>query len=372
MSKRGKGNSIKPAGQKKLTNIAVVRYTKNYKRFEVACFKNKVLSWRSGAEKDIDEVLQSHTVYSSVSKGIIANSSYLSWDFGTEDISAICMEILLKGELQVGGMERDIQLSTQFRNIATIVMEKTINSDTKRPYSVGMIERLMREIHFSVDPHDKPKKQAIQVIRELQKHYPIKRAPMRLKLVVPEEGLPFLMEKLNAWNAEIVSQDGYGNQLVALVCEIAPSFFRDCDTLVRNYHGRVEILEVSVHFEKDANVDNYDGNEDVVEPCHHTAELDVKLSEKLQKQSISAVGDGAAEKRPNAEVEVVKQNKCNTCNAFILGDIKQYREHFKSEWHKCNVRRKTRQLPPLTAEECALEETNMGEDANTNLKEYLF
>ncbi|RZC68782.1 hypothetical protein C5167_031909 [Papaver somniferum] len=333
MSKRGKGNSINPAGQKKLTNIAIVRYTKRYRRFEVACFKNKVLSWRSGAEKDINE----------------------------------------KGELQVGGMERDTQLSTQFRNIATIVMEKTINLDTKRPYSVGMIERLMREIHFSVDPHDKPKKQAIQVIRELQKHYPIKRTPMRLKLVVPKEGFPFLMEKLDAWNAEIVSQDEYGNQLVALVCEIAPSFFRDCDSLVRNYHGRVEILEVSVHFEKDANVDNYDGNEDVVEPCHHTAELDVtKLSERLRKQSISTVNDGAAEKKPNTEVVEVKQNKCNTCNAFILGDIKQYREHFKSEWHKSNVRRKTRQLPPLTAEECALEETNMGEDANTNLKEYLF
>ncbi|RZC62290.1 hypothetical protein C5167_024071 [Papaver somniferum] len=268
------------------------------------------------------------------------------------------MEILLKGELQVGGMERDTQLSTQFRNIATIVMGKTINSETKRPYSVGMIERLMREIHFSVDPHDKPKKQAIQVIRELQKHYPIKRTPMRLKLVVPEESLPFLMEKLNAWNAEIVSQDEYGNQLVALVCEIAPSLFRDCDALVRNYHGRVEILAVSVHFEKDANVDYYDGNEDVVEPCHHTAELDViKLSERLQKQSISTVNDGAAEKKLNAEVVEVKLNKCNTCHVFILGDIKQYREHFKSEWHKCNVRRKTRQLPPLTAEECALEDT---------------
>ncbi|KAI3925917.1 hypothetical protein MKW98_028053 [Papaver atlanticum] len=355
MSKRGKGNSIKPAGQKKLTNIAVVRYTKSYRRFEVACFKNKVLSWRSGAEKHIDEVLQSHTVYSSVSKGVIARSDDMLWCFGTADITANCMEILQKGELQVGGMERDTQ--------------------AKRPYSVGMIERLMREIHFSVDPHDKPKKQAIQVIRELQKHYPIKRTPMRLKLVVPEEGLPFLMEKLNSWSAEIVSQDGYGNQLVALVCEIAPSFFRDCDALVRNYHGRVEIVEVSVHFEKDANVDNYDGNEDVVEPSHHTAELDViKLSERLQKQSIFAVGDGATEKRPNAEVEVVevKQNKCNTCNAFILGDIKQYREHFKSEWHKCNVRRKTRKLPPLSADECALEETNMGDDANTDLKEYLF
>ena len=35
----------------------------------LACYKNKVLSWREGVEKDIDEVLQSHTVFLNVSKG---------------------------------------------------------------------------------------------------------------------------------------------------------------------------------------------------------------------------------------------------------------------------------------------------------------
>ena len=31
------------AGQKRLTNIAVVRYKKKGKRFEIACYKNKVV-----------------------------------------------------------------------------------------------------------------------------------------------------------------------------------------------------------------------------------------------------------------------------------------------------------------------------------------
>lgn len=35
-------------GQKRLTNIAVVRYKKHGKRFEIACYKNKVLNWRNG------------------------------------------------------------------------------------------------------------------------------------------------------------------------------------------------------------------------------------------------------------------------------------------------------------------------------------
>ncbi|THF95658.1 hypothetical protein TEA_015268 [Camellia sinensis var. sinensis] len=37
-----------PVGQKRLTNVAVVRLKKHGVRFEIACYKNKVLSWRSG------------------------------------------------------------------------------------------------------------------------------------------------------------------------------------------------------------------------------------------------------------------------------------------------------------------------------------
>ena len=39
---------VQPVGQKRLTNVAVVRLKKHGCRFEIACYKNKVLSWRSG------------------------------------------------------------------------------------------------------------------------------------------------------------------------------------------------------------------------------------------------------------------------------------------------------------------------------------
>ena len=39
---------VQPVGQKRLTNVAVVRLKKHGTRFEIACYKNKVLSWRSG------------------------------------------------------------------------------------------------------------------------------------------------------------------------------------------------------------------------------------------------------------------------------------------------------------------------------------
>lgn len=71
-------------------------------------------------------------------------------------------QILEKGELQVAGKERESQLSTQFKDVATIVMQKTINPETQRPYTISMIERLMHEIHFAVDANSSSKKQVMQ------------------------------------------------------------------------------------------------------------------------------------------------------------------------------------------------------------------
>ncbi|KAI3736696.1 hypothetical protein L2E82_26667 [Cichorium intybus] len=352
---------VQPVGQKRLTNVAVVRLKKHGNRFEIACYKNKVLSWRSGVEKDLDEVLQSHTVYSNVVKGVLAKSKDLKTAFGMDDQTKICLEILEKGELQVAGKERESQLSNQFRDIATIVMQKTINPETQRPYTISMIERLMHEIHFAVDPHSNSKKQALDVIKELQKHFPIKRSPMRLRLTLPQEKFNSLEEKLTEWKIIIVSKDESGSQL-SIVCEMDPGLFRDCDTLVRNLQGRSEILAISVHGEGDIHADHYDGHDDVSssEPKKLTEPV-AQLTENMQKQTL-------APKTENTESQV-KQSKCSTCDA-VVGDAKQYREHFKSDWHKHNLKRKTRQLPPLSAEECSADVEIS--DSKGDLNEYSF
>lgn len=46
---RKKMSIFTPTNQIRLTNVAVVRMKKGGKRFEIACYKNKVMSWRSGA-----------------------------------------------------------------------------------------------------------------------------------------------------------------------------------------------------------------------------------------------------------------------------------------------------------------------------------
>lgn len=68
-------------------------------------------------------------------------------------------KILAKGELQVSDKERQAQLETMFRDIATIVAEKCVNPETKRPYTVSLIERAMKDVHYSVKASKSTKQQ---------------------------------------------------------------------------------------------------------------------------------------------------------------------------------------------------------------------
>ncbi|XP_003385195.1 PREDICTED: ribosome maturation protein SBDS-like [Amphimedon queenslandica] len=234
-----------PTNQIRLTNVAIVRIKKGGKRFEIACYKNKVVSWRNKVEKDIDEVLQTHTVFNNVSKGQVAKRDDLASAFGTEDQTEICKTILSKGELQISERERQSQLESLFRDISTIVADKCVNPDTKRPYTVGMIERAMKDVHYAVKPTRSAKQQSLDVIRLLKDHMPLERARMRLKLVLPVKEARKVREKIVGLLAS-VEQEDWRPQL-EIVCLIDPGRFREIDEIVRGDtkgSGIVEVLNL--------------------------------------------------------------------------------------------------------------------------------
>ncbi|KAI1640189.1 SBDS protein C-terminal domain-containing protein [Biscogniauxia mediterranea] len=133
-----------PSNQIKLTNVSLVRLKKGKKRFEIACYKNKVLEWRSGIETDLDEVLQIPNVFLNVSKGQTAPSAELAKAFGKDrPLDDIILEILNRGELQVGERERAAQMDRVHNEVVAIVASKLVDPRTKRVYTSGMIEKAL-------------------------------------------------------------------------------------------------------------------------------------------------------------------------------------------------------------------------------------
>ncbi|KAF5377246.1 hypothetical protein D9615_006406 [Tricholomella constricta] len=235
-----------PSNQIKLTNVSVVRLRKGGKRFEVACYKNKVQEWRTGVETNLDDVLQISNVFVNVSKGEVAKSGDLQKAFGTTDVPNVVKEILKKGEVQVGEKERDHDLTALRKEIATLVAEKCVDPETQRPYPVGMIEKAMAEAGFSVKQNKTAKSQVSECIKALQSdsNLPIQRARMRVRVSMPTADSKRLREKITE-GAEKIEDDETGQEEWEVIMLIDPGQFRVINEILQKEckgRGRIETM----------------------------------------------------------------------------------------------------------------------------------
>jgi len=235
-----------PSNQIKLTNVSIVRLKKGGKRFEIACYKNKVQEWRNGVETNIDDVLQIANVFTNVSKGEVAKSQDLQKAFSTTDRDTIVKEILKKGEVQVGDKEREHDLTSIRREIATLVAEKCVDPSTQRPYPVGIIEKAMSEAGFSVRPGKNAKSQVSECIKLLQTEskLPIQRARMRVRAALPAADADRLRARILE-SAESVEREETGSDGWEAIMLIDPGQFRVLNELLQKEcknRGRLETL----------------------------------------------------------------------------------------------------------------------------------
>lgn len=192
-------------------------------------------------EKDLGEVLQTETVFMNVSKGQVAKKEDLIKAFGKDDHVEICKEILAKGELQVSEKERHANLESTFKEIATMVADKCVNPETNRAYPVTIIEKAMKDAHYSIKPSKNVKSQALDVIKLLKENMPIEKAQMRVKINVTNckdkklrfDELPKLLKVKESEN-----WSGANGQITAL---IDPGNFKVIEALHSTSRGEVTI-----------------------------------------------------------------------------------------------------------------------------------
>ncbi|KAI0024950.1 SBDS protein C-terminal domain-containing protein [Xylariomycetidae sp. FL0641] len=302
-----------PSNQIRLTNVSLVRLKKGKKRFEIACYKNKVLEWRSGIETDLDEVLQIPNVFLNVSKGQTAPSAELAKAFGKDrPVDDIILEILNKGELQVGERERAAQMDRVHNEVVSIVASKLVDPRTKRVYTTGMIEKALDKLSSQAhqpggssndksaagsgtatpatadDETAKPrakehnwtgvvttksaKSQALEAMKALIAHQPIPvaRARMRLRITCSTNVLKqavkapatkdndgekpaagTVKDKILGFIEQVEAQDVMGSEW-EVVGFVEPGAFKGLSDFVGNEtkgQGRVEVLDMAVTHE---------------------------------------------------------------------------------------------------------------------------
>ncbi|KAF5572432.1 SDO1-like protein [Fusarium pseudoanthophilum] len=300
-----------PSNQIKLTNVSLVRLKKGKKRFELACYKNKVLEWRSGIETDLDNVLQIPNVFLNVSKGQTAPREDLDKAFGKgKSTDDIILEILKKGEMQVGEKERAAQTERVHNEVVSIVASKLVDPRTKRVYTSGMIEKaldmLSSQAHTAtpdksaagsatgtpatgeageakprvqhnwtgVSTTKSAKSQALEAMKALIAHQPIPvaRARMRLRIACTtnvlkqavkgakggnkeedgeQKAVGTVKDKILSYVEQVESQDVVGSEW-EVVGFVEPGAFKPLSDFIGNEtkgQGRVEVLDMAVTHE---------------------------------------------------------------------------------------------------------------------------
>jgi len=328
--------------QERHTNIAVVRFKKEGKKFEVAAYRNKVLSWRQGIETNIDEVLQVVTVFDNVSRGIHAKTADLLKVFGSSDMLECCKIILAKGEVQVGEKEREAEYSSKFRDIATLVASRCVNSQTGLPFTVATIETAMRDtIHFGVNPAKPTKQQANEVIERLKEHMPIARARIHVKLsgkqIDKDEAL-----KVAGEGSELHNHTNVAEGVIEILAN--PSRFRDLEQYVKKCEGTIAVLQFSeISQSTDVELDDL---------------MSLHVSEPVDRKKDMIDGAPAApQAKESASSSAGPALRCTSCDISFDNDRTAQRAHYKTEFHTFNVKLKATGLPTVTA----LEFQNMSE-----------
>ena len=248
-----------PINRVKLTNVAVVRCNKAGKRFEIACYRNKVMDYRSGLEKDLSEVLQTERIFTNVSKGQFAKTADLKKAFGTTDEEAIAKVILEEGDsVQVSDLERNQQLQNTLSQVASWVASNCVHPEHGRPYTVSQITHALGK-GFAVQTHKPVKSQCLAAVKFLKNVIPIERAKMELSIkydAAQHETVSQAVDRLDKRTIPEKSKPpANGNESCALVVQVDPSLYRELDELSKSVQGQLEILQQVVSVEGDVDLD---------------------------------------------------------------------------------------------------------------------
>jgi ribosome maturation protein SDO1 len=370
-----------PVGQVRITNVAIVRMKRNGKKFEIAAYKNKVVNWRSRVETDVNEVLQAQTVFHNVSRGVVASKESLLEAFGNAEHLACAIIILDKGELEVSEKERSLHFETLFKDIAATLSEKCINPSSRRPYPVSIIGKALHDAHFAVVPTKTAKAQLVKALQALKERgeITIERARMKVRLTVPmsETGdVDRLKGRLTSFFQSMstdIEMDSAKTVDEAVVIEVVadPGFFRRIEEESKGIFpgSAVEVVSLSVVGEGKSSslfssTHEEEGDDEEKEVTYIPKELieggnsatgagsssllpplsSIPTSMLSEATAASSRGTGMLVRRVTQPG--MRGISCNACSIdFIsMDDLKL---HHKLDWHRFNLKRKVKQLPPM-------------------------
>jgi ribosome maturation protein SDO1 len=170
-----------------LDEAVVARLKKGEEHFEVLVDPDAAADLIDGKDVDILQNLAIDAVFKDSKKGTHASEDALIKHFGTNNLTDISKQIILKGVIQLTTEQRHKMQKNKKARIIEAISRNAMDPKTKSPHPRQRIELAMDQAGVHIDPFKPVSEQVKTIIDLLRPIIPISMENVRISVKIPAE-----------------------------------------------------------------------------------------------------------------------------------------------------------------------------------------
>ena len=170
-----------------LDDAVIARLKKGEEHFEVLVDPYAAADLIDGKDINVMQNLAIDAIFKDSKKGTHASEDSLIKHFGTNNITEISKQIILKGVIQLTTEQRHKMQKNKKARIVDVIAKNAMDPKTKSPHPRQRIELAMEQAGVHIDPF-KPVSEQVKIIIDLLRPIiPISMENIRISVKIPAE-----------------------------------------------------------------------------------------------------------------------------------------------------------------------------------------
>jgi len=199
-------------------NTILARLEKGGEKFELIVDSKLAYDYKTGARKDLANVLIAEEVFKDAHKGERHTSTALNKAFGTTDVYKIAEVIFREGEVQLTTDQRRKLFEEKKLKVISLIARNAVDPRTKTPHPPQRIEAAMEQAKVHVDAFKAAEKQVPGIVDKIREIIPISMENARIAIKISAEHAPRAYGVLREYG---LSREEWGNDgSLTCVCEL--------------------------------------------------------------------------------------------------------------------------------------------------------
>ncbi|MFH1056678.1 MAG: ribosome assembly factor SBDS [Candidatus Micrarchaeota archaeon] len=170
-----------------IENTIVARIEKGGEKFEILVDPKLAYDYKTGARKDLSNVLMADEVFKDANKGERQTDLTLKKAFGTEDVQEIAKIIFRDGELQLTTDQRRKLVEEKRIKVIALIARNAIDPRAKTPIPVQRIQNALEQARFGIDAFKSAEEQMTEAIESIREIIPISIEKMKIAVKIPSQ-----------------------------------------------------------------------------------------------------------------------------------------------------------------------------------------